>query len=294
MNARLISPWKRKSSSQCWFRMVVPGRYRAAIGKTEIKQSQGTTDIGEARRLCAERQSSWLQRFDTIELEMRASELNQSIAAVDAYLDRRAAELGGMDRAIACELEFAALAEAEHLAAFTSEDFGMAPGEYHPLASAPYPAYRETHIRRAIELRRSTLATTTASALPRRQTVDRALALNFPQIAASTIEEALEYAGLNIDGDDPRFTDAANHLLARLIGHPMPELDTLATAFPSAVASREPHQQPTGSRSEANGMAAGPAQKGSTEVRDRILSNAVNATTISQVFEVWARRCGTV
>lgn len=78
----------------------------------------------------------------------------------------------------------------------------MAPGEYHPLASAPYPAYRDTPIRRAIELRRSTLATTTASALLGRETVDRALTLNFPQIAASTIEEALENAGLNIAEDD--------------------------------------------------------------------------------------------
>ena len=286
MNARLISPWKRKNSSQYWFRMVVPGRYRAAVDKTEIKQSLGTDDLGEARRQCAERQSAWLKRFEAIELEMRANELNQSIAAVDAYLDRRAAELGRMDRAIACELELAALAESEHLAAFTSKDFGMPPGEDHPLASTPYPACRDLPVRRAIELRRSTLAPTTAAALPGREAVGRALDLCFPQIAASTVEEALADAGLDIPEDDPRFVDAANHLLNRLMRHPMATLDTLAPAFPSPVSPTVPVLQPEARIPEVPVVPTESAGSEATDVRARILSSATEAKTISEVFEV--------
>lgn len=63
MSTRLVSPWKRPNSSLYRYRMVVPPRYRRAVGKGEIKQSLNTADLGEARRLCAIRQGEWLERF---------------------------------------------------------------------------------------------------------------------------------------------------------------------------------------------------------------------------------------
>ena len=77
MNVRLITPWKRANSSQYWFRMVVPPRYRSAVGKTEVKQSLGTEDLGEARRQCATRQADWIRQFATIDCEIRLREAQQ-------------------------------------------------------------------------------------------------------------------------------------------------------------------------------------------------------------------------
>ena len=41
--------FKLKRSSQWWFRIVVPVRHRAALGKTEIKETLGTSDVNVAR-----------------------------------------------------------------------------------------------------------------------------------------------------------------------------------------------------------------------------------------------------
>lgn len=49
MRLRVTGPYKPKRSSYWWFRMVVPERHRAAVGKREIKETLGTTDIDVAR-----------------------------------------------------------------------------------------------------------------------------------------------------------------------------------------------------------------------------------------------------
>lgn len=85
--------------------MVVPPRYRQAVGKSEIKQSLGTSDLGEARRLCAARQSDWLKKFEPIELELKAREARDGVEVIDGYLDQQAKQLGSMDRRRKEELE---------------------------------------------------------------------------------------------------------------------------------------------------------------------------------------------
>lgn len=49
MRLRVAGPYKPKRSSYWWFRIVVPERHRAAVGKREIKETLGTTDIDVAR-----------------------------------------------------------------------------------------------------------------------------------------------------------------------------------------------------------------------------------------------------
>ena len=58
MRFRVSRPHKHPKSSIPWFRIAVPKDLRAKIGKSEIKQSLGTTDPSEAQiefaRLTAE------------------------------------------------------------------------------------------------------------------------------------------------------------------------------------------------------------------------------------------------
>lgn len=48
MRLRVAGPYKPKRSSNWWFRLVVPERHRAAVGKWEIKETLGTSDINVA------------------------------------------------------------------------------------------------------------------------------------------------------------------------------------------------------------------------------------------------------
>ena len=49
MRLRVTGPYKPKHSSYWWFRLGVPKRHRAAVGKREIKVTLGTADIAIAR-----------------------------------------------------------------------------------------------------------------------------------------------------------------------------------------------------------------------------------------------------
>lgn len=86
MSTRLLSPLKRKNSSQYRFRMVVPPHYRGQVGKAEIKQPLCTDDLGEARRLGTARQHDWLKKFELIELGLKARDTLAGTDAIDGYL----------------------------------------------------------------------------------------------------------------------------------------------------------------------------------------------------------------
>ncbi|MFW2828513.1 DUF6538 domain-containing protein [Sphingomonas sp. ID0503] len=233
MNARLISPWKHPKSSQYWFRMVIPPRYRDGVGKSEIKQSLGTEDIGEARRLCAARQSEWRKRFEAIDLEERASNARSGLAAVGRYIDAQAIRLGGMDSAIAYELEGVALAEAAYLDKPSSVELGLREGESHPLLEAIYPDPKIRALRDPICLRRASLSASSAAVISGYDSLDRAADYSFDRIVADAVEEALSLAGLPVDVNAEHHQLAARHLLHRLRDYPLAVKETLRAAFPS-------------------------------------------------------------
>ena len=298
MSTRLISPWKRPNSTQFWFRMVVPPRYRKAVGKSEIKQSLGTDQIGEARRLCAIRQNEWLKKFELSARELKAHEARDGTKVIDGHFDRLASELGGMDSAIACELEGMAIAEFHYLHSSTCEELGLAPGEFHPLVDNPYPAYREPKIRDLISARRWALSSVGSGALAGREAVERALHLGFLPIAASVVEEAFEAAGFEIDHNDGRFKIAARHLLERLSQHSLPQVDEMRTSWPTPAVIAAPTSDDHSAL--ANGTAVVEAESCSSvtavpsaadsPLRQRILGTPSSAMRISEVYEDWAAR----
>lgn len=293
MSPRLISPWKRPNSTQYWFRMVVPPRYRQAVGKSEIKQSLGTDNVGEARRLCAMRQSEWLKKFELIELELKARDSRDGVEAVDRYLAQQAEALGNMDRAIAYELEGIAIAEAYHLASPTPEELGLSSGDYHPLVDNPYPAYRDPRTVGMITERRQVLSSVRKGALPGREAVERARHLNFLHIATSAVEEAFAAAGITVPEDDPRFEIAARHFLDVLNSYPLTDLDMMRTSWPTPTAANVPSGLNRSSEADPpqlpeNAREAAVVKVDSSSLRQRILATPASARSISKVFDAWA------
>ncbi len=293
MSPRLIYPWKRPNSTQYWFRMVVPPRYRQAVGKSEIKQSLGTDNVGEARRLCAMRQSEWLKKFELIELELKARDSRDGVEAVDRYLAQQAEALGNMDRAIAYELEGIAIAEAYHLASPTPEELGLSSGDYHPLVDNPYPAYRDPRTVGMITERRQVLSSVRKGALPGREAVERARHLNFLHIATSAVEEAFAAAGITAPEDDPRFEIAARHFLDVLNSYPLTDLDMMRTSWPTPTAANVPSGLNRSSEVDPpqlpeNAREAAVVKVDSSSLRQRILATPASARSISKVFDAWA------
>lgn len=84
MRFRVAGLWRHPRSKMFWFRMGVPERYRARVGKREWKESLGTADATEARRLHA-------LKLVEVHNEMRAFDAIGAIA-VDDQADKIVAD----------------------------------------------------------------------------------------------------------------------------------------------------------------------------------------------------------
>jgi integrase len=295
MNLRLVTPWKRPNSVNYWFRLVVPPRYRQVVGVSEIKRSLNTSDIGEARRACAVRQQEWLERFERIEAEMQRAETAQAATVVDCFLDAQAVRLGGMDAAVRHELEGLALAE---VAQIDEADLlaNGSPERISPLAGADVQQLAD-EIGNDIRLRRTMLSTTAACVLPGHETLDRAAGDDADALAWSAVEEAFAHAGIELADQDPRYRTAARHLLARLRNHVLPDMVPLRRIFPTPSALRPsnagqgegPMRQPASAASpEPAAPSLDPIMR--SGLRKRIMPEAVNVRTLSEVHEHWASK----
>lgn len=289
MNTRLVSPWKRPNSSFFWFRMVVPPRYRAAVGKREIKQSLQTADLGEARRLCAINQSKWLARFEAIDANIEVDAGRRAREIVDSHFQAESERHGGLDKVVSYELECAAVTEKAMIPCLCAEDLGLPPGTAHPLLDGSYPHYLEKEEREAIFLRQAQLRGT-AAILPGLEAVKRARSIEAWHIAANFLSDALEAAGLEIDADERLFAIAAEHYLRRLAEHPLPDLEPLKTAFPlpafiQPTASTTRKEYETVKRTSPRAVPETTIPN--SDLRERILGQTGKARTLSEVFEAW-------
>lgn len=73
-------------SSKLWFRMVVPERLRAKVGKSEVKFSLRTSDPTEAKLSHCKAQSEWRQRFLELDRELQSEQIASAPALVEQAL----------------------------------------------------------------------------------------------------------------------------------------------------------------------------------------------------------------
>lgn len=111
MRLRVAGLWRHPRSKMFWFRMGVPEKYRARVGKREWKESLGTSDETEARRLHA-------LKLVEVHNQMRAFDAVGAIA-IDDQADKIVAD--GFD----------ALARANIKAHEIAADYDMARGLDH-------------------------------------------------------------------------------------------------------------------------------------------------------------------
>ena len=92
MGLRVPGLFKPKRSSQWWFRMAVPERLRAVVGKREILQTLGTADVALARTRHALKLAETRAWFASLEQQHSASIEDRAAKIVDvgfrALVDR--------------------------------------------------------------------------------------------------------------------------------------------------------------------------------------------------------------
>ncbi|MFN3725998.1 MAG: DUF6538 domain-containing protein [Allosphingosinicella sp.] len=299
MSSRLVSPRKRPNSSYFWFRLVVPPHLRDAVGKREIQFSLGTSDLGEARRMCAQHQSAWLAQFAAYEAQIqRDAELFGS-DAVDRFFAAEASRYGGMDKVVAYELECVTEAEQAALDALTTDELGLPADADHPLIQGAYPVYRDSRLKDMIQSRREALRNGAASPISGAEAARRALSQQVWDVAIHFVEQAFAHVGRELSSRDPAFAVAAESYLRRLSTHPLPGLEALADALP-VPAPIDPHARDTAAAPDGVSLLTGTAREAAAhklgapvtleheDLRELILGDAANARTISEVFEAWA------
>jgi hypothetical protein len=92
MSGLVIHP----KSSNLWFRMVVPPRHRATLGKTEIKFSLGTADRAKAQAAHAAAKTKWRQVFRDLDRDHDTVDRNRASTLVADAL-RTLAESNAID-----------------------------------------------------------------------------------------------------------------------------------------------------------------------------------------------------
>lgn len=288
MSTRLVTPWKRPNSAFYWFRMVVPPRYREAIGKREIKQSLKTADLGAAKRLCASLQSEWLDRFHEIDDELKARREQMGIDAVDRYLLMESARYGGMDRVVAYELDCVAEAEEVAMQVMDEQDLGLYLKDDREPLNASHPAYGEPVERRIARTRRKLLHRTAPQVAGKEAALRIQRCEGWPLLAQSLVD-SLSEAGIKFHCDEEHVVVAIRHYLDRLISHDLPGLSDLQTAFPSptSVPAASP-QTRLASTPVTKDRPSSCSDASQNDLRQRILGKAADAATISEIFEVWA------
>lgn len=284
MSNRLVSPVLKPNSQFYWFRLVVPERYRQAVGKREIWKSLETSDLGEARRKCAARQQEWLDRFKRIEEEIAGRAAVDAVLVVDSYLDAEACRVGSLDRVVSHELKNLALAESS---AFFDDDL-LSDGDFvRDVVADGAPAYSGLD-GFVVELRRDTLRNCPDGAiLTGVEAAHRIEAAGLWEMTEGYLVEAFEHAGVRLPTDTETVAVAARHFLRRLLDHRQPALDAYRSAFPGLTA---PDARPFAPAAEAEApIAPAPVPIGiDAELREAIFGEAVNARTITEVFQAWA------
>jgi len=100
MGLRLPGPITHPESKNLWFRMAVPERLRAKIGKREIKFSLETDDPAEAKIRQAQEQARWRARFRDFDRQIEREAVARAPQMVDGFLEAMARRNGVMANVI--------------------------------------------------------------------------------------------------------------------------------------------------------------------------------------------------
>ena len=100
MGCKMPGPTTHPRSTNLWFRMAVPERLRAKVGKREIKVSLGTSDPVEAKIRQAQEQARWRARFRDLDREIEEQAAARAPEIVDDFLEAMARRNGAMANVI--------------------------------------------------------------------------------------------------------------------------------------------------------------------------------------------------
>jgi integrase len=100
MGLRLPGPTTHPRSKNLWFRMAVPERLRAKVGRREIKFSLETADPSEAKIRQAREQARWRAYFQALEATIEAEAVAAAPPMVDAFLEEMARRNGALENVV--------------------------------------------------------------------------------------------------------------------------------------------------------------------------------------------------
>jgi integrase len=270
MRLRLPGPTTHPLSKNLWFRMAVPERLRAKVGKREIKFSLETSDAGEAKIRQAAEQARWRSYFKQLEAEIDQEAIANAPVIVDAFLEdmaRRNGVLGnvifGLQTAIAMRL-FIAWGRDEFRSRRADRAFAFMPGrnawrgaDFGDIAAIIPDEDRDALLARidVLHRHRDTQGAGFSEVL--------AYLLKAGKWEVLRVEILLieDHAGIKMPPGSSLFDAVAENLLRRLVEHTHPNRDAILASLvapPAPVAAPLPAAVPpdrkSGGRSGGKGM----------------------------------------
>jgi hypothetical protein len=245
MRLRLPGPTTHKLSKNLWFRVAVPERLRAKVGKREIKFSLETSDPQEAKIRQAREQAKWRTYFQGLEAEIERDAVAQAPAIVDAFLEEMGRRNGalanvifGFQTTISMRL-FIAWGRDEFSQRRADRAFAFMPGrkawrgaDFSDLADIIPDAERDAMLARIDLLHRhpDTQGAGFAEAL---SWLLKAKRWDVVRIEVMLIED---HAGIDISPGTALFDAVAEHLLRRLMEYSHPDREALMGLLAPATA----------------------------------------------------------
>lgn len=256
-------PTTHPLSKNLWFRMAVPERLRAKVGKREIKFSLETSDPEEAKIRQAREQAKWRSYFRGLEAEIERDAVATAPAIVDAFLEETGRRNGalanvifGFQTTISMRL-FIAWGRDEFSQRRADRAFAFMPGrkawrgaDFSDLANIIPDEEREALLARIDLLHRhpDTQGAGFAEALA---WLLKAQRWDVVRIEVMLIED---HAGIDIPPGTALFDAVAEHLLRRLVEYSHPDREALTDLLAPATA---PFSAPLPPMMPSSGKAGG-------------------------------------
>jgi hypothetical protein len=237
-------PTTHSLSKNFWFRLVVPERLRATVGKREIRFSLGTSDPEVAKIRQAQELARWRARFLELDRDIEQEALSRAPALVDDFLEAMGQRNGDYDSAVYAIQKFVVLRlfsawgrdefrdrEADRAFALMPNREAWRTGDLGDVADLIPSEEREETLERVLMLNRNRAT----QGLGFSEVLQRLLRAARWEVLDLEVGVVAGHAGTAITPGSPLFDAVAEQLLRRLVYHVPRHVDPKAVGYFSRI-----------------------------------------------------------
>jgi integrase len=284
MGLRMPGPTAHSLSKNFWFRLVVPERLRAKVGKREIRFSLGTSDPAVAKIRQAQELAKWRTRFLELDRDIEHEALSRAPALVDAFLEAMGQRNGDYDSAVYAIQKFIVLRlfsawgrdefrdrEADRAFAFMPNREFWRAGEPGGVGDLIPDEEREETLARVLMLNRNRAT----QGIGFSEVLQRLLRAERWDVLDLEVGLVGGHAGTTITPGSPLFDAVAEQFLRRLVYHVPCHVDAKAAGYFSRI------EQDPGTSPPQQETTAAPA------VRPPVQPDKKGRRPITEAFAKW-------